>query len=457
MEWQDWKPDTRDTLLDLVRRGQFPPDEAEREAIKRGIGPLATKPDPLDFDPDEMPWWSLPMALAWIAWRNSTSVREHCPEYGESCLHWMPGTWNIPTNGGTQFERIEGYELRPLGQSTACRLPVVEAYLTSTKTLPSTTRMTVSQAEKQLFAALAAGRIKAIAKDAAGNVVDIPQREWPYLQLFEENERDVLKRGVLDPPAFSEIKFERSVLKEVWVEFLVEPYMIEPMMRPSPAGYVPLCSALHWIMTEAGRKVQHLEDSQPWAAAVERLMPLISTGEVQIIGRPSSGGPPRAIEGHTFAGISVSQPMHDTLALIAGDNPWISCTPYVDEEHWGDVFNDQLYVSKVGPAAWTHLQLRKSDVLREIVFADAVLEEDADTVYETGAPGRPSSMHLIQQEFSARHERGQSATSITQEADELAKWLRKVHPKAAAVTAKTIKNRLSAEFRLRSGTPKNKV
>jgi hypothetical protein len=134
--------------------------------------------------------------------------------------------------------------------------------------------MTVSKAEKLLFAALAAGRIGAIAKDAAGNVVDIPQREWPYLQLFEEQERDVLKHDALDrAAAFSEIKLRRDDLKKVWEEYLVEPYMIEPMMRAGTAGYVPLCSALHWIMTEAGQRVQHLEDSEVWKASVERLWP----------------------------------------------------------------------------------------------------------------------------------------------------------------------------------------
>jgi hypothetical protein len=291
MVWQKWEPDARDILIDRVRRGTLSPDEAETEAAKQGFGPIATVPDPVGFDPDEMPWWSLPMALAWIAWRNTNSVREHCAEYRENWSHWVPGSWNVPTNDGTEFARIDGYELKSVRHSTAGRLLIVEAYLDSARSLPSTRQMTVSKAEKQLFAALAAGRIVAIAKDAAGNGVEIPQREWPYLQLFEEQERDVLKHDALDrAAAFSEIKLGRDDLKKVWEEYLVEPYMIEPLMRAGTAGYVPLCSAFHWIMTEAGQKVQHLEDSELWKASVERLLPLISTGEVQIIGTPSSGG-----------------------------------------------------------------------------------------------------------------------------------------------------------------------
>jgi hypothetical protein len=58
--------------------------------------------------------------------------------------------------------------------------------------------------------------------------------------------------------------------------------MIEPMTRAGTAGYVPLCAALHWIMTEGGRASKNLEDRKAWADSVERLLPLISTGEVQI-------------------------------------------------------------------------------------------------------------------------------------------------------------------------------
>ncbi|MDN4986566.1 hypothetical protein QY049_25740 [Bradyrhizobium sp. WYCCWR 13022] len=378
MEWQDWKADTRDVLLDLVRRGRFSPDEAEREAIRRGIGPLASKPDPISFDPDEMPWWSLPMALAWIAWRNAGSVREHCAEFRENWSHWVPGSWNAPNSDGTGFERIDGHELKSVLHSTTARLRLVEAYLISTKSLPTTAQMTVAEAEKQLFAALAAGRVVAIAKDLAGNVVDIPQREWPYLELFEEEERDVLKHDALDrKAAFSAIKLPRDTLKEIWGESLVEPYMIEPMMRVGTAGYVPFCSVVHWIMTEAGRNIQHLEDSRLWKASVDRLLPLISTGEVQIIGTPQSGGAPKPIEGHVFAGVLVSEPLRDSFDMITGDKPWISCIPYVDEEHWNNDFNDQLYLSKSGGAAWTHLQVRKSDVIREVSFQDSSALSDA--------------------------------------------------------------------------------
>jgi hypothetical protein len=59
------------TLIDQVRRGTITPEEANDSAAKQSFGPIATTPDPLEFDPEQIPWWSLPMPLAWIAWRNS--------------------------------------------------------------------------------------------------------------------------------------------------------------------------------------------------------------------------------------------------------------------------------------------------------------------------------------------------------------------------------------------------
>jgi hypothetical protein len=239
MQWEKWTPSPRDNLIDQVRRGQITPDEAELEAEKQGFGPLATTPDPIDFDLEGMPWWSLPMALAWIAWRERKRVREHCAEYRNDWLIWVPGSWNVPTDDGAEFARIDGHELKAVGPSTACRLEMIETNLKSTGLLPPTTRMAVSQAEKQLFATLAAGQIVAVAKDVEGRIVDVPQREWPYLQLFEENQRDVLKFDPLDrDAAYSEIKIPRDELRRVWREYELEFLPYSPSTETAPRSHL---------------------------------------------------------------------------------------------------------------------------------------------------------------------------------------------------------------------------
>ena len=314
--------------------------------------------------------------------------------------------------------------------------------------------MTVAKAEKQLLAALTAGRLVAAAKDQTGKVVEIPQREWPYLHLFEEQESDVLKYAALDAgPAFTDVKLKRDDLQRLWEEFLVQPYMIEPMTRTATAGYVPFCAALHWIVTEGGTLSKNLEDFGAWKDSVKRILPLISTGELQIVGRPSSGGPAQTIPSETFAGVLVSHALRDELSIIVGDDPWISCTPYMDQQHWSSDFNDKLYLSSYGPANWTHLQARKGDLLREIKF-EAGKDASTLSVYKSGAPGRPSSKHLIKMEFEARCQRDETAKSVTLEAIALSRWLAETHPSAPQLTPKTIENQIRSAFRNRGG-PQN--
>ena len=150
------------------------------------------------------------MSLAWIAWRTSASVKENCAEFREDWLEWFPSSWNFPTEDGQRFEQIEGYELRSLRGSNLFRLTLSEVYMREECELPSTAQLTIAEAEKELLNALAAGALVAIAKDRNGNVVDIPQREWPYLDLFIEGDQDVLKHDALGEAAFTDIKLNRA-------------------------------------------------------------------------------------------------------------------------------------------------------------------------------------------------------------------------------------------------------
>ena len=73
------------------------------------------------------------------------------------------------------------------------------------------------EAETELWQALSDGELVAEGLDGGGQPVDIPQREWAYLKLFEEGDRDTLKYNALDPQAaFSEVKLKREDLLRVW-------------------------------------------------------------------------------------------------------------------------------------------------------------------------------------------------------------------------------------------------
>jgi hypothetical protein len=60
----------------------------------------------------------------------------------------------------------------------------------------------------------------------------------------------------------------------------------------------------------------------------------------------------------------------------------------------------------------------------------------------TGAPGRPSSMHLVELEAARRRSAGETKQSVKDEAKFLEQWLKDNHPGAPPTTAKTIENRI---------------
>jgi hypothetical protein len=65
---------------------------------------------------------------------------------------------------------------------------------------------------------------------------------------------------------------------------------------------------------------------------------------------------------------------------------------------------------------------------------------------KAGAPGRPSSMGIVMAEFERRRGNGGCESSRQAEADALAAWLAKNHPEAPTLKAKSIFNKLPADF-----------
>jgi Resolvase, N terminal domain len=75
------------------------PDEAEAQASLLGLEKLASTPDPLQFDPMREAWWTLPMAVAWIAWRSPDRVRECWDHYRLECWDWHFKEWRLGLDG----------------------------------------------------------------------------------------------------------------------------------------------------------------------------------------------------------------------------------------------------------------------------------------------------------------------------------------------------------------------
>lgn len=66
---------------------------------------------------------------------------------------------------------------------------------------------------------------------------------------------------------------------------------------------------------------------------------------------------------------------------------------------------------------------------------------------ETGAPGRPSNMHLIEAEFDRRCNAKQTENGVANEARYLEAWFKRTHPDKAAPRARSIENKVRSPYK----------
>jgi hypothetical protein len=89
----------RDEMADALKYGQLKPEEAEARLLELGLPTLAPQPDPANFNPMGETWWTLPMALAWIAWRSPREVLEAWDPYRTECWDWHFREWRVGPDG----------------------------------------------------------------------------------------------------------------------------------------------------------------------------------------------------------------------------------------------------------------------------------------------------------------------------------------------------------------------
>jgi hypothetical protein len=200
---------------------------------------------------------------------------------------------------------------------------------------------------------------------------------------------------------------------------------------------MPLYCAAQWIATRGGTVQINPLDEGAWREAFRELLNRIASQDVKVVG--VRDGVIEHVSGIHFASCSVDYPFSDpSLELMLSEELCLVSHPYIDDEHWrdGDSLQDR------SGARWRRLMVLKADVARYWPFAAAL-------DHRTGAPGRPSAMHLVELEHRARWARGEALSSIGAEAEYLSQWLANTHPTLPTVRAKTIRNRLGSEHRRR--------
>ena len=278
--------ENRDDLISRARFGEVNPDEAEAKAKANGWPPFASEPPLPEFDPLKQSRWPIVMAVAWIAWRDVELTRQQCAEFRAESTHWIFREWRQPLKGKGFADRA-GWFLERLSSPTTARLMLHDIYRRTRDEFSSSQQMSAREAEAILWQALSDGKLIAEGLNEQSKPVDIPAREWSYLKLFEERERDVLKYEALDREVFSSVRLKRDNILTLWpqlpttIELVeqeawpIEPQMLAPISDQGNAGFVPLCAAIQWIMTDGGKRDAKIDNSGDWNKSVRALSPLI--------------------------------------------------------------------------------------------------------------------------------------------------------------------------------------
>lgn len=89
----------KERLLERAKYGEITGEQADAEAMRLGLGSLSREPGDGEFRPEAEANWTLPMAVAWITYRDLEVVREWSAPFRENCLDWRWQRWRAGTDG----------------------------------------------------------------------------------------------------------------------------------------------------------------------------------------------------------------------------------------------------------------------------------------------------------------------------------------------------------------------
>ncbi len=209
-------------------------------------------------------------------------------------------------------------------------------------------------------------------------------------------------------------------------------------MLPHGDGYMPLYCAANWIATKGATVNFDLEDLAAWKPVFAELLAVIVSEKVRVVGNRDNAQ--EVVAGHHFVGCAIQYPHHTVdFDLAIGDDLWLlQSYSYDDEDDWRNGFSDSL-VDREGKG-WSRLMVLKSDVLRVWPFAPW-------KPIATGAPGRKTMMAAVEREFRRRAEKGDFEPSAIKQGVALAVWFAEIYPDEQRLKAKSIENKIRADYR----------
>lgn len=189
-----YEPDARDLLFDDLSHGRIEPAQAEERARELGLSPLNPALEIAQYDPLAENFWTLAMAVAWIAWRDIDRVRDELPSWRRDNLDWFHREYRVPDEAGGWTKRA-GWILERVhkGEAPFMFLALCEAIDASEGSpIDPAMRLTIRAAREQLWQRLGDGELAATTAIDGAGIVQIAAHEWAFLEHGESGDRDVL-------------------------------------------------------------------------------------------------------------------------------------------------------------------------------------------------------------------------------------------------------------------------
>ncbi|MEC5383070.1 hypothetical protein VSX64_19765 [Aurantimonas sp. C2-6-R+9] len=432
-------------LFERAKLGEITGEEADAEAIRLGLGSLSRQPGADDYRPEAQTHWTLPMAVAWIAYLDLNEVREWSALYRAECFDWL---WQR-CRRGLDGPIYEGWHLEQRSKPTLALLGISAAIDRAEG--EEALNMSIREAQEALWIALREGFFTASGIDTETNRrVEIPGLEWHELVAVEgRGEADEVRRGMMST-GYRDVLVPSVAVRGFWRRPVERVERLPPTVHPDGDGFMPLVCAAQWIATEGGGVQFDPADESRWAHAYDLLLSAIASEGVRVVG--TRAGVREPVPGYHFAGCRVDYPFSDApLDMIMSEDLYLRSYPYIDDEHWRSGFYDALM--NRSHEFWVRLMVEKGDVrarwpvpaLAEVVQAAAAEEaklatSTSEPIYQTGLPGRPTSKHLWMAEAKRRIANGEVGDTRTKFCEDLSEWLKATHPHAAQITSKTLLN-----------------
>ena len=201
---------TRAELISQVQRGELSPSDAESQATELGFPPLLNTPNPAAFELNKEPYWSVPMALAWIMTRREEPVRAMCDSWRAQNEFWVAREWALP--GGPVHT---GHMIQTHGPAGLLDLRVSAAAWARDKKLHLI--VSADDAMTALIAALRAGNIEASGLPSPSALrAPLPAQAWIDLGLNDEDGHVVARGEHGSDARYAKLLLAPSAVQRKW-------------------------------------------------------------------------------------------------------------------------------------------------------------------------------------------------------------------------------------------------